>query len=292
MSAIRKLPIIQSVIPSIQVQQDLLTIPTNMMSDSARSIYQQVKQSLIIEQKELLLSTQNIRPTALKLQRQALDLCQKSNVPLTEAAQVAALLAADMYMSANSQTIQQNWTHLKSATSLESTKVALGNLIEQLELNHHQVVVDHLVLACQNAAYKVGFQPLESSATAVNGTVRLIASDDTGRSLVTEIATHPNHPVQMATEIIGSSDRTCEDILDKFETALQEEGVTYAPSQRKFTGGICELEAAKDFVRDRSHQKTQLQNQTPKPKKKVKKKVKNKANQRPLSPRKINKQGF
>ncbi len=272
MSAIRKMPTINSVTPQIHLQHNSLLIPAlKMLSVAAQTVYQQTTQSLAVDQSNLVLPTQNIRPTALRLQKQALDLSQKSNLSITEAAQVAGLVAANIYITANPQTIEQNWTPLKSATSLESAKVALGNFIEQLEVNHHQVIVDNLVIASQNAALKVGFKPLASSATVVNGTVRLIASDDTGRSLVTEIATNPDSPVQMATEIIGSSDRTCEEILDKFETALKEEGVTYAPPERKFTGGICELEAAKEFVRKRPTKKTEKQpeNQTTNPKKKA-----------------------
>lgn len=272
MSAIRKIPTINSVTPQIKLQHDFLQIPAlKMLSAAAQTVYQQTTKSLTVDQTNLVLDTQNIRPTALRLQKQALDLSQKSNLSITEAAQVAGLVAANIYITANPQTIEQNWTPLKSATSLESAKVALGNFIEQLEVNHHQVIVDNLVVACHNAALKIEFKPLESSTNVVNGTVRLIASDDTGRSLVTEIATNSDSPVQMATEIIGSSDGTCEQTLDAFEAALKEEGVTYASPERKFTGGICELEAAKEFVRKRPTKKTEQQseNQTTNPKKKA-----------------------
>ncbi|OYD87587.1 hypothetical protein CDG77_28530 [Nostoc sp. 'Peltigera membranacea cyanobiont' 213] len=267
MSAIRKVPTIQSVQPTIKPKQhSLISSPVKTLSTKAQSIYQQVTESLTANQPTVVVSTQNLRQQAQVLQQQAMDFAQKSNLPITEAAQVAALVAANVYVTVNPQTIEQSWTPLKAAASLESAKTALNNFVQQLEVNHQQVVVDNLVLACHNATLKIGFTPLESSATMVNGIVRLIASDDTGRSLVTEIATNPDHPVQMATEIIGISDRSCDQILDAFEAALKEQGVIYAPPERKFTGGICELEAAKDFVRKRPTKKTQNQTTTSQPK--------------------------
>jgi hypothetical protein len=246
MSEVRKVTTLQSVQPTIKPKhQPLLATAFKALSSTAQTIYQQVTESINANQSSVVVSTQSTRQTALVLQQETMSLAQKSNLPIPEAAQVAALVAANVY-----------------ATSLESAKSALNNFVQQLEVNHQQVVVDNLVLSCHNAALKVGFKPLESSATVVNGVVRLIANDDTGRSLVTEIATNPDHPVQMATEIIGTSDRTCDQILDAFEAALKEEGVMFAPPERKFTGGICELEAAKDFVRKRPTKKTQNQTTT------------------------------
>ncbi|MFM6121688.1 MAG: hypothetical protein ACKPEO_21520 [Sphaerospermopsis kisseleviana] len=282
MSAIRKVPTVQSVQPTIKPKhQPLLATAFKALSSTAQTIYQQVTESINATQSSVVVSTQSTRQTALVLQQETMSLAQKSNLPITEAAQVAALVAANVYVTTNPQTIEQSWTPLKAATSLESAQSALNNFVQQLEVNHQQVVVNNLVLSCHNAALKVGFTPLESSATVVNGVVRLIANDDTGRSLVTEIATNPDHPVQMATEIIGTSDRTCDQILDAFEAALKEEGVMFAPPERKFTGGICELEAAKDFVRKRPTKKAQNQTTT----------SQNKAVKRPPSQQQM-KQGF
>jgi hypothetical protein len=103
-------------------------------------------------------------------------------------------------------------------------------------------------LACQQAAVRVGFDRLETLA-GLRGELRLIASDPAGRTLVTEIRTGGNGDVGLETEVVGVSDGSCHEILDAFDRSLEAEGIRSAPSQRKFTGGVCELAAAREFVR-------------------------------------------
>jgi hypothetical protein len=66
---------------------------------------------------------------------------------------------------------------------------------------------------------------------------------------VTEIGTAIDRETTIATEVIGMSDPSCGQILDEFNQALAEAGVRSSPPERKSTGGVCELEAAKEFIR-------------------------------------------
>jgi hypothetical protein len=47
---------------------------------------------------------------------------------------------------------------------------------------------------------------------------------------------------------MGVTDGSCNEILDAFDRALEEAGVRAAPPKRKYTGGVCELAAARDYV--------------------------------------------
>ncbi len=258
MSAIRRYPRVENTLTAVRSQEQsvcfsskVLQVGVQTLSSKAQAVYRQVAHSLTNSPPTIVQSTAYTRQRAQVLQQQVRQIAQESRLPVGEAEKVAGLVAAGAYVTAEPQSLPQAWQQLQNAGSIESAKTAHANLLQQLERNHQQVVVDNLVLACTNAALKVGFQPLKSIATVVNGKIRLIASDDTGLSLVTEIATNPDAPVPMAMEIIGSSDASCEEILDAFEVALKAEGVTTAPPERKFTGGVCELEAARDFVRQR-----------------------------------------
>jgi len=71
-----------------------------------------------------------------------------------------------------------------------------------------------------------------------------------------EIRSDRDHPTSLATEIIGSSDNTCNEILDAFNVALEAEGVKVGDRDRKFTGGILELDAAREFVNQRVKSKS------------------------------------
>jgi hypothetical protein len=53
----------------------------------------------------------------------------------------------------------------------------------------------------------------------------------------------------MATEVVGISDGSCHAILDGFDRALEAQGVRAGPPRRKYTGGVCQLAAAQEFVR-------------------------------------------
>lgn len=251
MSQVRTRPTVEQV--QLRIKQNThspLQPHVQTISSTPQKICQQVIQTLPTEQPMMVNSTQITRQKAQSLQKKALSLAKQSNLSITETAQVAALVASKVYITTNPQTIEQSFIQLKSCNSEESARLALNNCMQKLEANHQKVIVDNLVLATNNAAVKVGFTPIVSSTTIVNDTVRMVASDEKGRSIVTELATNPDNPVQMATEIIGTSDASCEETLDAFEAALKEEGVVInAPPQRKFTGGICELEAAKNFAR-------------------------------------------
>lgn len=258
MSATREYRTIQNIFQTVRTAQKGITFScqalqatVGTLSSTAQAVYHTVNQTLDTASPTVIQSVSATRQTAQTLQQQALQLAQQSHLSIPEAAQVAALVAANAYVTAEPQTLQNAWKPLQNANSIESAKTALTSFMEQLETSHQGVVVEQLVVACTRAALKVGFEPVQSTTTIVNGTVRLIASDQTGRSLVTEIATNPDAAIPMATEIIGSSDSSCETILDAFEAALAEEGVTTAPPQRKFTGGMYELEASRDFIRQR-----------------------------------------
>jgi hypothetical protein len=80
--------------------------------------------------------------------------------------------------------------------------------------------------------------------------------------LVTEIHSDLDHDISIATEIIGSNDHTCNEILDAFHAALEAEGVKMGDRDRKFTGGIIELEAARQFVSQKVKPKAKAESQS------------------------------
>jgi hypothetical protein len=131
--------------------------------------------------------------------------------------------------------------------SSNPTLAALETFTRQLETEHQPLVSQSLSLISQQASIAIGFASIQTSTTK-NGVNRVIASDDRGRTLVTEIGTAPDGETTIATEVIGMSDPSCGQILDEFSKALEEAGVRSSPPERKSTGGVCETEAAKEFI--------------------------------------------
>jgi hypothetical protein len=120
--------------------------------------------------------------------------------------------------------------------------------LQALEASNQQILVQSLVNAVNQASTKTGFGQVK--VDNFQGKTRVIATNFSGQALVTEINT--TDQVNIATEVIGVTDGSCNEILDRFEQALLEEGVVRdgAP-ERKFTGGVVDLDAAKDFIRSR-----------------------------------------
>src|SRR6185503_13680019 len=95
-------------------------------------------------------------------------------------------------------------------------------LLKTIESEHQRLFVQALSLACSNAAVKVGFKTIQMASGPL-GEVRIVASDSVGRTLVTEIQSVPDRDTSMVTEVVGVADGSCNEILDAFDKALDEE---------------------------------------------------------------------
>lgn len=229
---------------AMQATGALIAMTAKGLSAAAQMAFKAVQSSIGLVSTAIQ-SAKELRTSAQTMQQQAIAISHDQGLSIAEANTVAALAIASNYMVNDPRVITQSLQTLQnnpSAQNLQAFQTTLENA-------HQQVFVERLSLAVQNAALKVGFTQIPSAATSmVNGKVRLAASDDTGRVLVTEISSDRDHDISMVTEIIGSSDHTCNQILDAFHVALEAEGVKMGDRDRKFTGGIIELEAARQFV--------------------------------------------
>jgi hypothetical protein len=171
-------------------------------------------------------------------------------LPPAEAAKVAILSAvsATPFLVAPGVKLGAHVEALRGASSVAEVNRAGLALMGVLETGHQQVFAGALSVACANAALKLGFTPVESVA-APSGIVRLVAADPTGRALVTEIVASSDGGTDTRTEVFGVANGTCNQLLDAFDKALKDEGVRADPPRRTITGGVCELEATRDFVR-------------------------------------------
>lgn len=228
------------------------------LSSAARAAYRECSESLQegSSVRSNRTSTELIQPiSALREnhrlhQQQVTQAVARHSLSQTEAIQVSTLLtvASTPYRVENSSAIQQPLEALRLSTSPDAALSAGQQLVATLEQRHHTVFVQALTLACTNASLKVGFDSIETQ-TGPTGAVRVIACDPSGRSLVTEISAHPHRDPRIETEVVGVSDGSCHALLDAFDHALEEEGVRSEAPKRRFTGGVCELQAAREFVR-------------------------------------------
>jgi hypothetical protein len=173
----------------------------------------------------------------------------KVTLPPAEAFRVATLssLTSTSFFVGNPTALAPHITALQQADTLSGVQRAGTNLLNALEYGHQQVFTETLAIACRRAAEKLGF--VQADLLRLPEQVRIIATDAKGRTLVTEIGRDTRKGTSIATEVVGVSDGSCQQLLDRFDKALEEEGVHSTPPERKETGGVCELATAREFVR-------------------------------------------
>lgn len=170
-------------------------------------------------------------------------------------AKTFANLSSGQFFVNDSKGLEQKLFALQSANSLKDLTTAEKNVVSFLENSHSQVLLKSISSACQKATSKIGFDQIHTEL-AKDGTTRIIGTDVAGRAVITEISKDKDHNFSIANEIVGVSDGSCNKILDAFSEALTNEGVRRTPGNRSFTGGVCELAAARDFIRRKIKPKT------------------------------------
>jgi hypothetical protein len=184
------------------------------------------------------------------------SLMEEAHLPTAEQMRVSALLslASGPYIVETSAVLEQPLAALLSAETAAEVGRARKVLAETARTEHQQAFTHGLTHACESAFRKTGFSNLAASLGR-RGEIRVVGVDSQGRSLVAEIRQGKNGDPSLEAEVVGVRDGSCHEILDAFEKALIEQGVRHLPPTRKATGGICQLEAAKDFVRRQSDRK-------------------------------------
>lgn len=134
------------------------------------------------------------------------------------------------------------------AQTLEQLRAAEQILLATATQQHQPIMVEGLTLACRQAAQAIGLIAIE--VVKAGGGVRMTAIDAGGSGIVSEIDAQPGGHITLATEVVGGDGR-CNALLNAFELALERQGVRSDAPDRRSTGGVCELAAAKAFVRRR-----------------------------------------
>jgi hypothetical protein len=199
---------------------------------------------------DTLQSVAALRDECRLRQQQAAAKLAADKLPPLEAARLSALegLSATPYLVQDSAALREAVAALENAPSLAELRRTEQSLTTTIEVGHHQLFVQALTMACTQASMKVGFNSVQTMPGLIENTVRVIATDLAGRALVTEIHVDPQQEPGIETEVVGVTDGSCNQILDAFDRALEEAGVRAAPPRRKYTGGVCELAAARDYV--------------------------------------------
>ena len=133
-----------------------------------------------------------------------------------------------------------------------STPAALADAQNQavatLMHAHAQTMTEGLAAACATVSRTLGFERIEVRPAIIGNGVRVLALNADGRTLVSEVGPVAGGDIEVQTEVIGVTDGSCHALLDHFDVEMERLGVTADPTRRS-TGGVCQLAAAREFVK-------------------------------------------
>jgi hypothetical protein len=170
-----------------------------------------------------------------------------------EVEKAAALLAiAEAPLVVRPAAVAAHVERLMQASTIEAVQQAERDLVRTVKSEHAHVVSEALAVSCRRASIDAGFVNVETTLGA-RGDVRVVATDASGRALVSEIHRGDDtHAPSIETEVVGVTDGRCHGILDRFDAAMEAQGVRTEDSpERKWTGGVCELSMAREFIRNK-----------------------------------------
>lgn len=160
-------------------------------------------------------------------------------------------LKAAPYMICDKAEIRRAIEKLNGAHDLASTHSASKHLLATIETQHLRVVRESLATACSRASAQIGFLDVETSV-GPTGILRVVASQPSGHALVSEITLADDGEPIVEMEVVGSRGKACGEILDRYDKALESEGVSLlTPPRRRFTCGVAQLETSMEFARRR-----------------------------------------
>jgi hypothetical protein len=155
--------------------------------------------------------------------------------------------------------LQPTLRALMEAGTRTEAAIAAKQLVTAAECGHREFLTKALVAACENASLEAGFPHLETTG-GLDGATRVIGTDNDGRALITEVRTDEHAELLVETEVVGVTDGSCVSIMDRFDRALEKGGVRTQSPVRKATSGVCELAAAKEFLKKMQPQETTRKN--------------------------------
>jgi hypothetical protein len=172
---------------------------------------------------------------------------------LASAEKAAALLAISQApLVVRPASVAAHLERLVQASTAKAVQQAEAALVRTIKSENSQAVGGALAAACREASIDAGFVHVETT-TGVRGELRIVATDPVGRALVTEIQPGDDRRApSIETEVVGVTDGHCHSLLDRFDAAMEAEGVrTDGPPERKWTGGVSEMSLARDFIRQK-----------------------------------------
>lgn len=159
-------------------------------------------------------------------------------------ASVIATISKMNFKVEDGRAVRQAMKALVNIRELNSLKKEVKSLMNHLEVSHTKAFTSVLARACVKASIAVGFKEVE--VKDILGKLEVIATNSIGQRLISEIGVDSRtNAVNMNTETIGITDRSCSVIMNQFNNELKKMGIKIGSEETRFTGGVCQMSYAK-----------------------------------------------
>jgi hypothetical protein len=178
-------------------------------------------------------------------------LTEVDSTPLTQTEKIKLSTVAQLSVSNRLVEVtpdyQKLMDSLANAQTSASAQQAARDLVMESDRAHENLFNTALLSRVEQALVSAGFADVSKQQGTGKEPIRVVGTDEKGRSIVTEISKHEGE-TNMQYEVVGVTDNSCKKLMDTFDEALDRAGLRSDTPRRKFTGGISVLPAAKELA--------------------------------------------
>ena len=252
---------------SQQLQGDFLNLTRELTSSfqtlqrSTRDVLEDIRSEVQgpIQQLDSLMSA-----SALSERQEAIQakIRQRLGPSVSEAEAIRAVTYGSMQVigpleAETASQVEETLAQLNTAQSITEARQLQSKALATVQQGHQQVFMKNLTLSVQNACLSTGFQQVTVSE-GPDGDTRIAATNEKGQAIVSEIRENGDGDPSLASEVLGVFDNSCEDILERFDQALADQGVQVGGEvTERHTRGQYALDASRDWIRQEQETSTQ-----------------------------------
>ena len=174
---------------------------------------------------------------------------QAMSVDQAKVSVLADIATSDLFIR-DSHTVQQGVSAILQARTIDEVQAQSVVCEEAIRQQHQGLLQEACAAVYETSMAQIGFTQVERMVVT-SGTIRTIGMDVRGRTLVNEISLQDGE-VAAESEVLGVGDHTCSAVLDELDRVLEHNGLRSGDASRRPTGGICQSQAAIDYVRKRN----------------------------------------
>ncbi|QQS30002.1 MAG: hypothetical protein IPM47_03355 [Sphingobacteriales bacterium] len=161
------------------------------------------------------------------------EITQNVDVVTKQKMAVVETLANSKYQVHSVKSIELGVQELLAATTTTTLATAVEKMMNEVQAEHYAIFSESIASVVENASVAIGFTIVEVKQTGAAITV--IALNEQGQSIQTNVTVDKKTSrVDLVSETFGINDKSCDNILNKFDIELEKAGLKYRKTDIKW----------------------------------------------------------